>query len=240
MNGYVRFTFFGQGSGMGRTHLSHILLPTATLLILSGCGSDKGAKAAQTARAEVASVAKGPHTGDVVVEGATRTNDAYLSNPSDPPFKIMRPRWLPLVGSEITRIIPGQRLSLDRDYEVAPGLKPELGYVGGCYPLEIFYVNGRWESHFCFRGPQTYRGHWTVERFRGGEHLCVEGADFEKTCRFVWQGRDPDRLFMPAWVSSRSVQSNNALDTIFNPYVLTPIDGHMGVSHSRLHLGRRR
>ena len=142
-----------------------------------------------------------------------------MTNPGDPPVKLVQPRWLPLSGSELHAAMSGKRLTIDEDYEVALGVKPEVSFVGGCPPLELFYEDGRWESHFCFRGPKSYRGSWIIEQFRGGEHVCVMASDFPKSCRFVWQGKVPDRVFMPASVSSRSIEQGET----FNPYSLTPL-----------------
>lgn len=149
---------------------------------------------------------------------------AHMDTPGAPPFKLIQPKWLPLTGSQIAAALSGNRLTIDEDYEVAPGLRPQVSFTGGCIPTEVFHPDGRWLSRFCYRGPKIFNGRWTVEPFRGGDHLCVEAPDFARTCRFVWQAAAPNRLFMPASVSMVR-HWTEALDATFNPYVLTPISG---------------
>ncbi|MBS7670964.1 hypothetical protein [Croceicoccus gelatinilyticus] len=151
-------------------------------------------------------------------------SDTAATIPRDPPVRLVQPDWLPLTGSEIEDTISGMRLSIDDAYEVAPGLKPKLAYVGGCLPTEVFHADGQWKTSFCSTSPVDIRGRWLIEKFRGGEHLCVEAPDLPITCRFVWRGRKRNRLFMPATVLEYPTTRNELGENVFNPYLLTPVD----------------
>jgi hypothetical protein len=147
------------------------------------------------------------------------------SIPANPPFRLLTPNWHPLTGSQIRAAVSGHHLRIDENYKVAPGLKPKAIFAGGCPPPETFYADGRWTTFFCDRAGTGFEGRWSVEPFRGGEHLCVEAPDFPKSCRFVWGSRSPSRLFMPTTVSSWATgKQEYDWDQAFNRYVLVPID----------------
>ena len=116
--------------------------------------------------------------------------------PHVPPLRLDAPRWLPLTGTQIVALFSDRVLEVEENYEPSPGVKVEMVEVGGCWPQEKFFADGRWQRVECQRGARTFEGHWGTDKFRGGERLCVEAADFPKRCRFVWEGASADRVFM--------------------------------------------
>lgn len=116
--------------------------------------------------------------------------------PHVPPLRLDAPRWPPLTGGQIVALFSNRILDVDESYEPFPGVRIEILEVGGCWPKEIFLADGRWQRFECQRGSRTFEGHWTTDKFRGGERLCVEATDLPRRCRFVWQGLSADRVFM--------------------------------------------
>ncbi|MDF7774334.1 hypothetical protein P1X14_03665 [Sphingomonas sp. AOB5] len=132
-----------------------------------------------------------------------------------PPLKLDRPGWLPLTGPQIMQTFADRMLILDEAFEPYPGVRVVTFGMGGCPPTETFSANGGWTRFECRRGPHTYQGSWTTEKFRGGERLCVQAPDFPRLCRFVWAGIAGDRIIMGA---NREHQDD---PQTYNPYRLT-------------------
>lgn len=143
---------------------------------------------------------------------------SVAANPHSPPLKLDLPRWLPLTAAQIVRAFAGRTLVVDEDFQPYPGVRVVTFRMGGCPPSETFSADGVWTRYECLRGPRTYTGHWTTEKFRGGERLCVQAPDFIKSCRFVWQGSAGDRFIMAA--DHRASRQDQDDPHIFNPYRL--------------------
>lgn len=161
----------------------------------------------------------------LLVLGCGPDGEAQLSSKTEPshdspPVTLAQPEWRSLSGTEIRQRFSNRQLGIDSWYEIASGIKPVVSFGGACRPSETFYADGRWTMAICEIDIRYYRGQWTTEQFRGGERLCVKAPNFQKACRFVWQGRSPDQVFMPASLFSESVEWNET----YNPYRLTPLN----------------
>ena len=178
------------------------VLALAVAGLVSGCGTDD------------------PGGGSVAAQSAP-ADKKRMEAPRDrmPPVSLVRPDWLPLGGQELVDAVSGKTLMLDEEYEIAPGVKPQVIYIGGCPPGERFDADGKWTGTFCYRVMRIFKGRWTVEKFRGGERLCVEAEGYSKRCRFVWQGEEPDQLFLPA----ETIPAQEDDPVRYNPYRTTTV-----------------
>ena len=155
-------------------------------------------------------------SGGGVVAQSAPADKKRMEVPKDrmPPVSIIGPDWPSLRGQDLVDAMSGKTLVLDEEFEIAPGVKPKVIYSGGCPPHERFHADGKWIGIFCSRVQTTFQGQWTVEKFRGGERLCVEAEGYSKRCRFVWQGEESDQLFLSAETSP--AQEDDPVR--YNPY----------------------
>jgi hypothetical protein len=137
-----------------------------------------------------------------------------------PPLRLDAPRWLPLTGAQIVALFSDRTLNVDESYEPFPGVKVEIFEIGGCWPRETFFAHGRWQRFECQRGPRTFEGHWTTDKFRGGERLCVQATGLPRRCRFVWRDASADRVFMGVAGATRASDSWDD-PAAYTPYRLT-------------------
>jgi len=138
-----------------------------------------------------------------------------------PPLRLDRPRWLPMTGPQIVARFRDRTLVVNENYQPLPGVRVETYWVGGCPPSETFSANGGWTRSMCQRMAKVYEGKWTTEPLRGAERLCVEAPDFPKLCRFVWEGKSREEVFMAADWGGGSEEDAR----IFNPYRLIALAG---------------
>jgi len=157
----------------------------------------------------------------IAADRSRASSSATLAASRTPPLRLDAPRWAPLTGQQIAALFKGHSLIVDENYEPVPGVKVEIFEVGGCWPRENFFADGRWQRFECQRAARTYDGHWTTEAFRGGERLCVQASDFLKRCRLVWRGKSADQIIMPvAGVHARDDWDD---PDAYNPYRLVKL-----------------
>jgi hypothetical protein len=131
-----------------------------------------------------------------------------------PPLRLTEPDWKPMTGQEIREKISDHSVYIDTSYEPLPGKKLPIIMEGGCPPRETFFRDGQWQIGICQRSYRVFSGRWSIELFRGGERLCVEGESRPKSCRFVWEGASADQIFM----SFGSAPADEHLNDDFMPY----------------------
>ncbi|MCA0978554.1 hypothetical protein LCM19_09270 [Qipengyuania flava] len=172
------------------------ILALAGAGLVSGCGPDD--------------------QGGGIVAQSVPADKKRMEAPKDrmPPVSLIRPDWPSLGGQNLVDAMSGRALVLDEEFEIASGVKPQVIYSGGCPPDERFDADGKWTGIFCFRVKTTFEGQWTVEKFRGGERLCVEAEGYSERCRSVWQGEEPDQLFLPA----ETISDQEDDPVRYNPY----------------------
>lgn len=121
-----------------------------------------------------------------------------VPDPTEPrlSLRLDEPKQKPLRKEVILEMFSDKIMSVDINYEPTPGTKVNQIFFGGCAPTEEFHSNGEWKLRICQVMARTISGHWYIEEYRSGQRLCVYSKDYNKDCRTVWIGPEPNQVIM--------------------------------------------